>query len=356
MIRELTWSEKYAVAPIARQLTNAFAVISQAFSNTAPLLKSLNASQHLIQAIPPSGSPLLQLPYFTPAVVRAIEEGKTKTHMSLSEFMSLSVEKRKKLSIGPGLLTPQQFQTAMTTAAQLPQMKIEKTMFKVSGERYITPNSLVQLVVKFRFVPFGATNIPPVNEKDLEDNDKDEEDKETFTPLLAHAPYYSRDHSPIWYMFLGEPKMGRIAVPPFTYTTFDKPIFTADGEPTYNMQTIRMQFGAPPGPGDYTFSMHLINDSYVGLDIKQYVTLTVDDASRAEEMEDDGEISEPDEGKGPFAAKSEPKLIRPDSLAGQMRALKSGKMPAPVVDSDESDTEGEIDDDTSDTNTDTDEE
>jgi hypothetical protein len=43
-----------------------------------------------------------------------------------------------------------------------------------------------------------------------------------------------------------------------------------------------------------------------------------------------------------------------DTIAGQMRALRSG---VALVDSDESDTEGEAgDDDTSDTDTDTDEE
>ena len=213
----------------------------------------------------------------------------------------MPAEKRKKLTIGPGLLTARQYQTAMATAAQLPAMKVEKVFFKVSGEPFVTPNSLVQLIVKFRFVPLGVIKIPPVNEKDLEEPDtEDSDDKERFAPPLANAPYFARDHSPVWHIFLGEPKMGRIAVPPFTHSTFDTPILTSDGEPTFNVQTIRMQFGAPPGPGNYTFAMHLINDSYVGLDIKRYVTLTVEDASRAEEIEEEGEISEPGEGKSEF--------------------------------------------------------
>jgi translocation protein SEC63 len=91
--------------------------------------------------------------------------------------------------------------------------------------------------------------------------------------------------------------MSRIAVPPFTYSTFDKPVLTAGGEPTYNVQTIRMQFGAPPSAGDYGFIMNLINDSYIGLDIEQQITLTVEDVSRAEEIEDEGEISEAGSGK-----------------------------------------------------------
>jgi translocation protein SEC63 len=251
----------------------------------------------LIQAIPPGGSPLLQLPYFTPKVIKAIEGGDTRTHLTVQEYMEIPADRRKKLTTGAGLLTAQQYQAAMTTAAQLPAFKLEKAFFKVTGERFVTPNSLVQLVIKLRFIPPGSKNVPPVNEKDLEDvqNEKDDE-AERFTPLLANAPYFAQDHSPRWHVFLGDGKAGRIAVPPFQYSTFDKPLVTSDGKPTYNVQTIKMQFGAPSQPGNYTFTMHLINDSYLGFDSKSYVTMVVEDASRAEEMQEDGEISEPDEG------------------------------------------------------------
>jgi translocation protein SEC63 len=57
-----------------------------------------------------------------------------------------------------------------------------------------------------------------------------------------------------------------------------------------------MQFGAPPQAGSYTFVMHVVCDSYIGMDTKMEVTLVVEDASKAEEVEEDGEISEPDEG------------------------------------------------------------
>jgi len=172
--------------------------------------------------------------------------------------------------------------------------------------------------------------------------DSAEEDKRVAPPL-AHAPYFARDHSPRWHVFLGDSKQGKIAVPPFTFSTFDEPLFTEDGQPTYNMQTLRIQFGAPPQAGRYTFVMNLVCDSYIGLDTKMNVTMEVEDASRAEEMEDDGEISEPDE----------------DSLAGQMRVLRGEKVhTAHAGDSDEdssgSNTDGDEDGDTSETDTDTD--
>jgi translocation protein SEC63 len=319
------------------------------------LLSTLHASQDLIQAVPPAGPPLLQLPFFTPEVVQAIQ-GNSANHMLVQDFMKLPAERRKKAAVGPGLLTERQYQIAMTTAQQFPSIKIEKIFFKVRGEKVITPNSLCQLIVKFRFIPPGATKLPPVDPKDLlQSDEEDKEDAKKYAPPLAYAPFFARDHSPRWHIFLGDPKMGRIAVPPFTYSTFDKPIMTPEGEPTYNVQTIKMQFGAPPSEGRYTFVMHLINDSYIGFDYKDYVTMVVEDASSAEVIEDEGEISEPGEGMiSPIHKYNAPiNSATLDTLAGQMRALRSG---AQAEDSDESDTEGDVEGDTSDTNTDTDEE
>jgi translocation protein SEC63 len=289
--------EKLGVAPPAWQLNDAFQVIMQAFSITKPLIASYRTSQCLIQAISPDGPPLLQLPFFTPKVIEAIESGRVRHHYTVQDYMDIDEDERKELTVGPGLLTEQQYQVAINTAQQFPYINLEKFWFKVEGEKVITPNSLVQLVVKFRFFPPGVTDFPVVSDEDLEDPDGDEPtDKKEYAPPLAHAPFFARDHSPKWQMFLGQPKNARIAVPPTTYTTFDKPILTEDGEPTFNVQTMRMTFGAPPEVGEYTFAMHILNDSYLGFDITEYITLNVEDPSNAEVIEDDGEISEPGEG------------------------------------------------------------
>ncbi|UKZ63689.1 uncharacterized protein TrAtP1_004914 [Trichoderma atroviride] len=112
------------------------------------------------------------------------------------------------------------------------------------------------------------------------------------------------------------------------------------------MVALKAQFAAPPQPGHYTFCMHVICDSYVGFDTKMEVTLVVEDASKAAEMEAEDEISEPEE----------------DSIAGQMQALKgqpTGEAPKPKRKQDSSDEESgtdEEEDDASDTNTDTEDE
>ena len=307
---------KFEVAPIAHALNSSFTAIALAFGTTGPILNSYLTAQNLMQAIPPGASPLLQLPNMTPAVARAIE-GDAKAHLTLQQYMQLPEAYRRKLSVGKGLLTESQYQTAVGVAKQLPRLQVEKAFFKVVGEKYITPGSLVSLVVKGRFIPPGSANVPEVNELDLEDVDPDEDDLDAILgrskkvgkdgkppkeekpvqPPLAFAPYFPRDYSPRWHVFLTDSKQGKIAVPPFTFTTFDKPIYNENGEPTFNMQTLKAQFTAPGGAGDYTFVMHLICDSYVGFDMKREVTLVVAEASKAAEIEVEDDISEPDEGK-----------------------------------------------------------
>lgn len=313
---------KYEVGPTARALNQSFAAIALAYGNTGPINASYHAGQHLIQAMPPKSSPLLQLPHFTPAIAAAVE-GDSKTHMTVQQFMDLPDSQRRQLAVGKDLLTPDQYETSISVGRQLPYFRVAKAFFKVTGERFIIPSSLVTLVIKGRFIPPGTENIPAINELDLEDVDPAEDDlealmgrKKTTTkgpdgkmipvadesvlPPLAFAPHYAREHSPRWHAFLSDSKQGKMAVPPFTFTKFDQPIFDDQGKPTFNMQTLKAQFAAPPQAGHYTFVMHVICDSYVGFDTKMEVTLVVEEASKAAEMQAEDEISEPEEGKFSF--------------------------------------------------------
>ena len=388
-------TEKFEIAPIAAVLNEAFISICLAYGPTVPLLSAYRTSQNIIQAIAPDASPLLQLPHFTPLIAKAIEGEDVKHHMSLQQFMSLPEYERRKLATDqPGTLTPKQYNEAVSVARQLPYMKVEKAFFKCLGEKYIVTGSLVQFVVKARIIPPGTANVPEVKPADLEDLDPEEGDVDAYggrrpakntrvskidgtaiereeVPPLAYAPYYPRDHPPRWHLFLAEPKQHRISVAPATFTTLDKPIFDESGKPTFNVQTLKLQFQGPPQPGQYTFVMHLICDSYIGFDTKQEVTLTVEDSEKVVDIESD-EISEPDEGKihTSFSGTVYSALLTndTDSIAGQMNALKTGgiaaasgptkkkKFAARKQESsdDESNTEGEVDSDDSETDTDTD--
>ncbi|UPK89833.1 hypothetical protein LCI18_000768 [Fusarium solani-melongenae] len=357
---------KFQVGPIARALNQSFNAISLAYGNIGPIAGSYYASQHLIQAMPPKSSPLLQLPHITPSIVSGIE-GDSKTHMSVQKFMDRPDAQRRQLAVGEGLLTEEQYKTAVSVAKQIPYFRVAKAFFKVTGERFIIPSSLVSLVIKGRFIPPGTENVPAVDELDLEDIDPAEDDiealsgrkkkvikgpdgkpvhvdEQTILPPLTFAPHYARDHSPQWHAFLSDSKQGKMAVPPFHFAKFDQPIVDDKGNPTFNMQTLKAQFAAPPQAGHYTFVLHVICDSYVDFDTKMEVTLVVEEASKAAEMQAEDDISEPDE----------------DSLAGQMHVLKTGQTPKPRrrVEEDSDDESGteEEDDDTSATNTDTEDE
>ncbi|KAF5026285.1 hypothetical protein F66182_1635 [Fusarium sp. NRRL 66182] len=357
---------KFQVGPIAHALNQSFNAITLAYGNIGPIANSFYTSQNLIQAVAPHASPLLQLPHITPEIAKAIE-GDSKTHLSVHNFMDRPDAKRRQLAVGQGLLSEEQYQSAITVAKQIPFFRVSKAFFKVTGERFIIPSSLVSLVIKGRFIPPGTENIPPVSELDLEDIDPAEDDVEAISgrkkktikgpdgklipieeqsilPPLTYAPYYARDHSPQWHAFLSDSKQGKMAVPPFRFAKFDQPIIDDEGKPTFNMQTLKAQFAAPPQAGHYTFVLHVICDSYVGFDTKMEVTLVVEEATKAAEMQAEDEISEPEE----------------DSLAGQMHVLKTGQTPKTRRrDSDDSEDESgtdEEEDDTSATNTDTEDE
>jgi translocation protein SEC63 len=322
---------KFEVAPVARSLIKAFHTISLAYGNTAPVMSALHAAQHLVQAMLPKSSPLLQLPHMTPEIARIVD-GDTKIHVSVQQLMELPDTQRKHLLVQKGSLSESQYDDIVGVAKQLPLLRVAKAFFKVTGERFITPSSLITLVVKGRFIPPGTENIPEVNESDLEDVDPAEDDVEAITgrkkkvfrkgadgkpvavveeltsPPLAFAPRFARDHAPSWSVFLTDSKQGKIAVPPFTFSQFENPSFDENGKPTFAVQTLKAQFAAPPQPGRFTFVMHVVCDSYVGFDTKMEVTLVVEQASKAAQIAAEDEISDPEE----------------DSLAGQMTALKGG--------------------------------
>lgn len=158
--------------------------------------------------------------------------------------MDLPEYKRRKLATDQpsASLKPSEYNEAVAVARQLPLLKFEKAFFKVMGEKFITPGSLVQFVVKVRVIPPGSLNVPAINELDLEDVDPDEGDldailgrkgsggrgkkvkmldgesapqtdeEKPLLPPVAYAPYFPRDHSPRWHIFLADGKAGKVGL------------------------------------------------------------------------------------------------------------------------------------------------
>ncbi|KAI9876913.1 MAG: secretory subunit, partial [Watsoniomyces obsoletus] len=72
-------------------------MITLPFQLLNPLIASYNTSQNLIQAIPPNGSPALQLPHFTSEVVKKVSGQTSKSPLSIQKLMSLPPQIRRRL-------------------------------------------------------------------------------------------------------------------------------------------------------------------------------------------------------------------------------------------------------------------
>ncbi|KAF3907453.1 hypothetical protein ABW21_db0208389 [Orbilia brochopaga] len=369
-------AEKLDVAQDAVLWNNSLLAINLAFGITKPILASMRVNQNIMQAIPPGGSPLLQLPFFTEALCEKIEEFGAKDHWTIQRFMALPDAKRRQLCIGKDALTEQQYKESMAVAQKIPILHVEKTFFKVQGEKTVTPHAICQLVIKVRVIPAGVTP-PPVDPKDLLDEDPEEDDidaligrdspkrktqtkatgdtaiptneveksalvtsSEPPVPTLTHAPFFPAAALPRWHIFLADRRAGKMIIAPMTVLQFP------ERTDNFQVQTFKLQFGAPPNAGEVHFQMHLVCDSYLGTDYKASIVLTVEEPRMLDSRpREEDEISEPEE----------------DSIAGIMASTRGQKVKRVAHhdhhhdddSDDESDTEGE-EEEGSDTDTDTD--
>lgn len=339
-------AEKYELAPTAQHLNEAYIPILLSFGFVAPALASYHLSQSLTQAVPPSAArmPLLQLPHISQSAAKNISASSGKKEvMTIQSFMALPSEQRASIATAAGL-TKDRLTIAENVARQLPYLQVEKAFFKVQGEKYIIPSSLVQFVIKARFIPPGTSHVPPASDKDLQDIDPADGDlkaqkiePEQHPIPLTYAPYFAKDHAPRWHVMLVDTRQGKIAVPPFSFEKFDKQAFDADGKPTFAVVTMKMQFQAPPQPGEYKFQMMMVCDGYLGFDQRRDATLVIDEPNKAQEVDDDDDISEPEEGMCTLLLAAaldirgfgDADFADVDSIAGQMAALKG----QPIADS-----------------------
>ncbi|KAF9069774.1 DnaJ-domain-containing protein [Rhodocollybia butyracea] len=227
------------------------------------------------------------------------------------------------------------------------RLELVDAAYKVIGERIVTPSSIVYLVVKLRLSPptsssAVATKKEPSAEEvkqSIKINDeKDEEfllSRKDAEPVkeeggYAHAPYWPDNRKPSWWIVLADDKNSRVVVPPMKVTgvPFSNP---NNGDRDY--RAYKIQFQAPQGPGMYTWKIYLVSDTFVGEEVSKNMTLKIDEASalNADEQPSEDEISDPDE----------------DSLAGQMTAMRGGKVKK-IQPKDDSDDESSTDDDKSD--------
>ncbi|KAG2216131.1 hypothetical protein INT45_005643 [Circinella minor] len=263
----------------------------------------MDLQQHLLQATYPGEQSVKQLPHIDTQILRRYYRNNKKHIHSVQQILALSESERKEL-LKP--LNDEEYLDTMEVASRIPQLKAKKAVFKVVGDKIITPGAVVTFVLKLQNIDAKSATENGKNKTISEDSDDEEllddvtgklkkEEKTEGTLPLAHTPYYPGEKKPYWWVFLGDPKVNRILVPPKKVTDIT------------DEQTVQISFPGPPKPGTYTFSLFVKSDTYVGTDIQQDIKLTIRDKSDLPPEEDiDDSISEPEE----------------DSIAGQMKLMR----------------------------------
>ncbi|KAJ1552806.1 secretory subunit, partial [Cladochytrium tenue] len=230
---------------------------------------------------------------------------------TIRQLLELSPEEQNEV-LKP--LTEEQREETLSVAEQYPLLRVRKMHLSVIGEDAITPGSIVTLVVKIELITVAELRRERVEgHLPLEEGPEEEPKKAVWfdrqreaaaaaaLTAPAHAPAFPSDRTPAWWVLLGDPTAGRLIC-------LGK---VSDlGQPGAPARTARLQFQAPPRPGEWNFQVFVKSDSCLGCDATVPVHLTVaQPPPPVADADDDDDISEPDE----------------DTIAGQMQALRTGR-------------------------------
>ncbi|CAH7684565.1 Sec63 Brl domain-domain-containing protein [Phakopsora pachyrhizi] len=338
---------KHQVINHARHLTSGMQSITLGYSWLSTFLVIISLQQSLVQAIHPSLSPLLQLPHIPLKVADRL----AKEHQIVSPEQFAALTEKEQENLVPDLKGNDQLKKhVLAVAKHWPKLEIVSSEFKVVGEKYVTPGCVIQFTMKVKIAkpktPDEKRSEEEKEDKDLVEQDltgeelgidellgrkKAGSDGEENSPLV-HAPHTAKDIKPSYYLFVGDHKLNRIFVQPIKFTDVG---YT-------KTRVIRTSFQAPQGPGLYTFQAYVRSDSYLSTDVQASMQLRVESPDSVELVNDEDEISEPDE----------------DTLAGQMAAMRGQptkkKKDGDSDDDDTSGTESSEEDDSSSSDSDSD--
>jgi translocation protein SEC63 len=189
--------------------------IALAFNYYEPVRATLELSQHLLQAIPIGGSPLLQLPGITKEMVGSLKLRQP----PITDIRTLLALNEKEQQEALTSLDAQAFTQAIHIAKQIPQIVVTKVQFKgkfppalalraVAGDKIVTPSAIVELVYTVHLANQEDDSQAPLadgnaSSSPAEDSDVDEDDLDNITgrkklnndsdstPIpLVHAPYF----------------------------------------------------------------------------------------------------------------------------------------------------------------------
>ncbi|KAJ1860620.1 secretory subunit [Coemansia sp. RSA 2703] len=282
----------------------------------------MNISQMLAQGVYSHDAPLIQLPGITWENQPKIY--KEKKLYSVHQLMRMPVaEQRSALDI----LNDKQFEEAMQCAKLIPRIEVPRVLLTVVGDKVITKESFVTLIVKIKVANASKKIVPrekgaPVLDiENIEDEDTDAIERFVAThaksavkqtPTEAYCPHFAGRKDSQWWLCFANYQSGKLVVPPILINDLS------------TERVITLQFQSPPQCRTYRFQLLIKSDSYIGCDIMQDIDMTVVERSTLPpEPPVDDDISEPEA----------------DSIAAQMAQMRGQQAGARRNDDDSSDDE-----------------
>ncbi|EFP79380.2 secretory subunit [Puccinia graminis f. sp. tritici] len=338
---------KHDVINYGRHLTNGMQSITLGYNWLSTYLVIIKLQQHLVQAMHPALSPLVQLPHVS---VKTAEKLAKNNEIGSPEQFSMLSEQQKD-TLFPELKGQDHIKKQIQSISEhWPKLELVSSEFKVVGEKTVTPGCVIHFTMKIRIKNPKSSATGKENgkspaqepEQTTEQDLKGEEmeidellgrkkagaDGEEKCPIV-HAPHVTKDTKPSYYWLVGDHKLNRIFVQPVKFTDVG---YT-------KTRVLKTTFQAPHSPGLYTFQAYVKSDSYVDTDVQASMQLRVEDKEAAEDANAEDDISEPDE----------------DTLAGQMAAMRGKPTKKQKTDDDSDDTSGtESSDDDSSSDSDSD--
>jgi len=226
---DLSSDQRFILEHAVRLLQGLVDVISSCGWLT-PALFAMELSQMIVQATTSQGSPLLQLPHFTTALVERAKKSKVE---DVFDVMNMDEEPRKKLFSD---LSPAQFMDVARACNRFPAISLE---YKVANEKELQVGGSARIVVRL-----GRDGM---------------EEGESLGPV--YAPFYPKEKEESWWLVVGGPNNALVAIKRITIA-----------KASVNVK-LDVELGDDAGTFDYT--LYLMSDSYQGCDQEYGFKLSV---------------------------------------------------------------------------------
>jgi translocation protein SEC63 len=260
-------------------------------------MNCMTLSALLVQALWENSSPLLQLPYLKPEMLKNCDTRK-KHVKSIKDLLDMEDEDQAALFRD---LSEPELKNLISVAKQMPLVLLKTAEFKMLGQEKVhAGGGLVTCIVNLELTTFGKMKERSVSIVSNDEGKKNEEESEghiafefdedgniteggkvrfatqdeVLTRLApVHSPYFPVDKRPGWWVVLMTRNMSHMVATPVRVNDL------------IDRKSVSFQFAAPPRPGKYPFTLLVRSDCMVGVDIQRDVDLSVVPSAQPPEEE-----------------------------------------------------------------------